>query len=130
MMWRIELTRAIFLIIYLYLIKCFLRVTVSLLCRLQAVSKMHVPIYPYLISKGIPNSSTWPAQQLSRDTLETCYQNIKTWANGWSNFSENLRIVALKLHELTRFASPNQSISFNFVWCVSLHTMVCFHCNA
>ena len=28
---------------------CFLRVTVSLVCRLQAVSKIHVPIYPCLI---------------------------------------------------------------------------------
>ena len=30
----------------------FPSVTVSLLCLLQAVSKIHVPIYPYLISKG------------------------------------------------------------------------------
>ena len=35
------------------LVTCFLRVTVSLLCRLQAVSKIHVPIYPCLtISEG------------------------------------------------------------------------------
>ena len=27
----------------------FLRVTVSLLCRLQAISEIHVPIYPCLI---------------------------------------------------------------------------------
>ena len=32
--------------------------------------------------------------------------NIKTCENGWSNFSGNLRIVALKLLELTRFLSP------------------------
>ena len=31
------------------LVTCFLGVTVSLLCRLQAVSKIHVPIYPCLI---------------------------------------------------------------------------------
>ena len=30
---------------------------------------------------------------------------------------ENLRIVALKLIEFTRFASPSQSIYFNFVRC-------------
>ena len=30
------------------------------------------------------------------------------------NFSENLRIAALKLLTLTQFASPNQSIYFNF----------------
>ena len=42
--------------------------------------------------------------------------NIKTNENGRSNFSENLRTVALNLLELTRFASPNLSIYFNFVW--------------
>ena len=42
---------------------------------------------------------------------------INTCENGWSNFSENLRSVALKLFELTRFASPDQSIYFNFVRC-------------
>ena len=34
----------------------------------------------------------------------------KKWENGCSNFSENLRIVALKLLELTRLKSPNLSI--------------------
>ena len=32
--------------------------------------------------------------------------NIKTHENGWSYFSENLRVVAIKLLELTQFASP------------------------
>ena len=41
--------------------------------------------------------------------------NIKTWANRWYNFSENLRIVTLKLLELTRFLSTNLSIFFNFL---------------
>ena len=36
--------------------------------------------------------------------------NIKTCANWWSKFSENLKIVALKLFELARFLSPNLSI--------------------
>ena len=43
--------------------------------------------------------------------------NIKTSENERSNFSENLRVIALKLLELTRFASLNLSIYFNFVWC-------------
>ena len=60
---RVELTRAllmprftIFLKIlifncrmFYYLKACFLRVTVSLLCWLQAVSKLHVLMYPYLV---------------------------------------------------------------------------------
>ena len=37
---------------------CFLRIMVPLLCRLQAVSKIHVEIYPYLISEGRRNCST------------------------------------------------------------------------
>ena len=41
--------------------------------------------------------------------------NINTCKNGWSNFSENLRIAALKLLELNRFATWNQSIYLNFV---------------
>ena len=35
------------------------------------------------------------------------FPNIKTCVNGWSNFSENLRIVVANLLELTRFLSPN-----------------------
>ena len=37
--------------------------------------------------------------------------NINTWENGWSNFLENLRIVAVKLLELTQFASPNHQFT-------------------
>ena len=69
---RIELTRSILMPrfsnflgnsiinfpIFLYVETYFLRVAVSLLCRLQAVSKTLVPIYPYLISEGIRNCST------------------------------------------------------------------------
>ena len=84
---RIEITRAILMPrfsdfrrnstihfrIILYLETCFLRVMVSLLCRLQAVSKIHVPINPYLISEGRRNCSTLrPAQKQNRDSHETC----------------------------------------------------------
>ena len=34
------------------------------------------------------------------------FTNIKTCENGRSNFSENMRIVALKLFELTQYLSP------------------------
>ena len=43
--------------------------------------------------------------------------NINRCENGLSNFSENLRIVAIKLCKLTRFLSLNLSIYFNFVRC-------------
>ena len=48
---------------------------------------------------------------LSRNMLNTC-------ENGWSNFSANLRVVSLKLPELTQFAWPNLSIYFNFLCAV------------
>ena len=57
-----------------------LRVTVSLRCRLQAVSKIHVPNYPFLISETV--------------SQETKY---KTCEKLWSHFSEKLRIVALRV---------------------------------
>ena len=37
-------------VMFLYLVPCFLRVTGSLLCRLQAVSKINLPICLYLIA--------------------------------------------------------------------------------
>ena len=68
---------------FLYLETCFLRVTISLLCQLQAVSKIHVLIYPFLISEGRRNCSTlWPAQQRNRDSQETYvtkYKNMRKW---------------------------------------------------
>ena len=59
---------------FIYLVTCFLRVMVSLLCRLQAVLKIHIPIYSYIISEGRRNFSTLsPTQQRNRDSQETCY---------------------------------------------------------
>ena len=43
---------------------------------------------------------------------------MKTYENEWSNFSENQRVVALKLLGLTQFASPNLWIYFNYVRCL------------
>ena len=69
---RIELTRAILMSwlsnilrnssihfrMFLYLETCFIRVTVSLLCRLQDVSMTHVSIYHNLFSEWRRNCST------------------------------------------------------------------------
>ena len=46
--------------------------------------------------------------------------NIKACENGWSNFSEILSVVAMKLLELTKFATLNLSIYFNFIRCCGL----------
>ena len=48
--------------------------------------------------------------RLSRNMLP----NINTCENGWSNFSANLRVLSLKLLELTQLACPNLSIYFIF----------------
>ena len=57
-------------------VTCFLRVTVSLLSRLQAVSKIHVPIYLSLSnnSEGRRNFSIlWPAHAaMIPDSQERC----------------------------------------------------------
>ena len=109
------------------LVTCFLIVTASLLCRLQAVWKTHFPIYPCLIiSEGRRNCSTFISeQQRNRDCQETL-PNINKCENWCWYFSENLRIVALTLLELTKFASPNLSIYFNFVWCWGSVVMLTF----
>ena len=117
---RIELTRAILMpdfflrtsIIHfrmvLYLVTYLVRVTVSLLCRLQAESKIHVPIYPHpILVKG--EEIVRPCDQHINGTVTvrkhvTKYKNMQKWM---MNFSQNLRIAALKLFE---FLSPNLSI--------------------
>ena len=43
-------------------------------------------------------------------------RNINTFEIESWHFSENLKIVALKLLELTPLTSPKISIYFNFVW--------------
>ena len=101
------------------LVTCFLRVAVYLLCRLQAVSKIHVLIYPCLIiSERIRNCPTfWSAQPAKPRLSGNMLPNISTCENGCWYFSENFRIVALKLLEFTQLASPNLSIYYNFLSC-------------
>ena len=56
-------------------------------------------IYPDLISEWGWNCTTlWRAQHRNLDSQETCYK-YKICENGWSNFSENLRAVAIKVLE-------------------------------
>ena len=90
------------------LVTCFLRDAVSLLCRLQAVSKIHVPIYSDLISEGRRNCSTLlPAQQRNRDSQETCYQ-IKTHAKMDGRFfSENHAIKIARVNSIRITKSIN-----------------------
>ena len=66
--------------IFLYLVTCFLRVTVSLLCRSQAVSKLSVPIYHYQISEGRRNCQSFDRYINETVTLRkhvTKYKNMR-----------------------------------------------------
>ena len=94
---RIELTRAILIPwlsnflknstinfrVILYLVTCFLRVSISLLCRLQAVSKIHIPIYPNgIIVKE--DEIVRPCDRHSNETVTfrkhvTKYKNMRKW---------------------------------------------------
>ena len=58
-----------------------------------------------------------PCDQHSNETvtIRNMLSYINTCKNLWLNFLENLRVVTLILLELTRFASPNQSIYFNII---------------
>ena len=60
---------------FLYLVTSFMRVTVKLLCRLHTVSKIHVLIYPYLISEGLDNGF------VSSPFLEGCYGGYHFYSN-------------------------------------------------
>ena len=133
---RIELTQAILMLrfsnflrnsiihfrMFLYLETCFLRVTVSFLCRLQAVSKIHVPIYPYLtIMTG--DEIVRPCDQHNNETV-TLMEHVPKCKNKRKlvvEFLKKIRIVALKLLELIRFLSPNLSFySYLLELCIVL----------
>ena len=62
------------------------------------------------------------------DSQETCYQiSHVTCEKGLSNFSTNLRVVTLKLFELTQFASPNYQYTFiSYVPLGDISKRVCF----
>ena len=67
---------------FLYLVTCFLKDGFVAMPVTNSI-KDHVPVYPYLISKGSRNCSTlWPAHQRNRDS---------------SQFLKKLRIVEFKL---------------------------------
>ena len=68
-----------FIINFGMLVKCFLNVAVSFLCRLQAGSNIHVLIYSYLIGEKQNYSTLWPVQQRSRDSQVSAYKPIYTY---------------------------------------------------
>ena len=63
--------------------------------------KDFVPICPYLISEG--DKIVRACDRHRNKTVTLTLPNINTCENGWSNFSANLRVLSLKLLELTQF---------------------------
>ena len=93
---------------FLYLVTCFLSVTVSVLCRLQSVSKIHVPIYPYLISKC--DEIVLPCDRHSNETVTlrkhvTKYKNMQKWMVEFLRKFENRGIKKARVNSifLTKF---------------------------
>ena len=66
---------------FFFFIFCFLRVSVSLLCRLQAVSRIYVTIYPCLISEESRNCSSLPHSNETVTLMKHVakYKNIRKW---------------------------------------------------
>ena len=95
---------------FLYLETCFLRVTDLLLCRLQVVSEIHAPIYPYLISERRRNCSTlWPAQQQNRDLRKhvTKHKNMWEWMVEFLRKFENRGIKIARVNSILITKSIN-----------------------
>ena len=105
---------------FLYLETFSLRVTVSLICRLQAVSEIHFSICPHLIREEGRNCSTlWPAQQRKSDSQEhvTKYKNMRKWMVRFLIKFDNRGIEISRVNSILITKSFNIVIYFNFVWC-------------
>ena len=68
--------------LFLYLETCLLTGTVSLLCRLQSVSKIHVPLYPSLIILLMGDEIVRPCDRHSNDTV-TLRKHVTKYKNMW-----------------------------------------------
>ena len=89
--------------LFLYLVICLLRVTVSLLCRSQAriISSPVTNNVDILTNWNLYHTSgTYNRHMATKQWLSgNILPNIKTYKNGSSNFSENLGVVGLKFFD-------------------------------
>ena len=98
---------------------CFLGVTVSLLSRLQAVSKIHVQIYPYLISDGKRNFSR-PCGRHVNETVTgrkhvTKIKNMRKWMVEFVRKFENRGIKIVPYNSILITKSINLQL-FSLIW--------------
>ena len=83
---------------------------VSLVCRLQAVSKIRVPIYPYLLVKG--DEIVRPCDRHSNETVTlrkhaTKYKNIRKWTIKFFRKFENRGIKIARVNSILITKSIN-----------------------
>ena len=106
-----------------YLVTCFVRVTVSLLCRSQgrtisspSTNKRGINWNKYL---WYSNETDWTKPLHSNETVTlmkhaTIYKNMRKWL---VDFLRKFSSRGIKMLEWTQFASSNQSMYFNFARC-------------
>ena len=94
---------------FLYLVTCFLRVTVLLLCRSQArtISSQFTKMERVSLIQLVTGIATklWLSGNM--------FPNIKICENGWSNFSENLRMVGIKIARVKSISITKSIIKLN-----------------
>ena len=93
---------------FLYLETCFLRVTVSLICRLHAVSKIHVPIL--IIMKG--DEIVRPCDRHRNETM-TLRKHVTKYKNMSKSMGEILRKFENRSIKITRVNSIRITKSSN-----------------
>ena len=104
---------------FLYLETCFLTVTVSLLCRVQAASKIHVLNYFDLISEGRPAQQRHSNDWHSNETVTlrkhvTKYKNMQKWMVEFLRKFENRGIKIDRVNSIHITKSVNLQI-FTFI---------------
>ena len=95
---------------FLYLLTCFLRVSVSLLRRSQAISTTHVPIFPYLISEGRQACNRHSNKTVTFRNHVTKYKNMRKWIVEFFRKSES------RGDEIVRVNSTNSLYQFTLIF--------------
>ena len=110
---------------FLYVVTCFLWVTVSFLCLSQAW-KDAVPIYPYQIivkwDEIVRAFNRHSNETVTLGKHVTKYKNMRKWMVQFLRKSESRDD---KIARVNSFASPNPSIYLNFIRCWS--PLWCWH---
>ena len=92
---------------FLNLVTCFLRVAISLLWWLQAVSMVHVPIYPYIISEIVRPCDRHSNVTVTLRKHVTKYKHIRKWMVEFLRKFENRGIKIARVNSMRITKSIN-----------------------